>query len=384
MREIFKKFDDVKEVFSNDFPQLKSKKGRVIYLDNANRTLIPIQVMDVIYDYNTRPELYFGEDGQDIIDKCRRKIADFMKIKDYKDIFVVPWSNSILHILIQTVLHILDDADGRNKIIVFQPSCYNETYIYLNNIAKHHRNFKLYPLKLTPNGKIDVSFLGEFNRISLALIQYVDHITGSINPIKEVAKVIHERGGFILLDCSLAAAHTHIGKEIEDMDIIYVAGDKMLAPYNIGFMWVNPNSQVYQQVIGVINMYKLDNLASYAGLSMAIDYLKAIGKNWIVKHESQLLNMLFSLLADLPQISTMWVDRRDKIGIVSINSDGERLRKAYLKVVKNNIYVGYGDLNSTYMLNYINLNSLMRISVYIYNWTEDIEKFISTFKEGLT
>lgn len=384
MREIFKKFDDVREVFSNDFPQLKSKKGRIIYLDNANRTLIPIQVMDVIYDYNTRPELYFGESSQDIIDKCRRKIADFMKIKDYKDIFVVPWSNSILHVLIQTVLHILDDTESKDKVIVFQPSCYNETYTYLNNIAKYHRIFKLYPLKLTPNGKIDVSSIGEFNRISLALIQYIDHITGSINPIEEVAKVTHERGGIILLDCSLAAAHTYIGKEIEDMDVIYVAGDKMLAPYNTGFIWVNPNSQVYQQVIEVINMYKLDNLALYAGLSMAIDYLKAIGKNWIVKHENQLLNTLYDSLADLTQINIMWMDRRDKIGIVSVNSNEERLKKAYLKLIKSNVYVGYGDLNSTYMLNYTNLNSLMRISVYIYNWTEDIEKFISTFKESLT
>ena len=60
---------------------------------------------------------------------------------------------------------------------------------------------------------------------------------GTIQPIKELAQIVHEVGGVLVVDGAQAAPHMKIDVQDLDCDFYAFSGHKMLAPTGIGVLY---------------------------------------------------------------------------------------------------------------------------------------------------
>ena len=75
------------------------------------------------------------------------------------------------------------------------------------------------------------------NKTKIVAIAHVSNVLGTINPIKEIAKIAHENGAIIVVDGAQSAPHMKVDVQELDCDFYAFSGHKMCAPTGIGVLY---------------------------------------------------------------------------------------------------------------------------------------------------
>jgi cysteine desulfurase/selenocysteine lyase len=148
----------------------------------------------------------------------------------------------------------------------------------------------------------------------------VSNVLGTVNPIKELVRVAHERGIPVLVDGAQSAPHTKIDVQELDCDFFAFSGHKMYGPTGIGVLygkeeWLEklPPYQGGGEMIDKVSWEHTtfehaplkfeagtpDYVATH-GLATAIDYMLSIGLDQIEAHEKELTRYCMEQMADIP------------------------------------------------------------------------------------
>ena len=65
----------------------------------------------------------------------------------------------------------------------------------------------------------------------------VSNVLGTMNPIKEIAKIAHENGAVMVVDGAQSAPHLKVDVQDLDCDFFAFSGHKMGGPTGIGVMY---------------------------------------------------------------------------------------------------------------------------------------------------
>ena len=148
---------------------------------------------------------------------------------------------------------------------------------------------------ITPNTKI----------VALTM---VSNVLGTMNPIKEIAKIAHENGAVMVVDGAQGAPHLGIDVQDLDCDFLAFSGHKMCGPTGIGVLYgkkqLLENMEPVEfggEMIDFVGLYestwkelpwKFEGgtpiIAGAIGLGAAIDFLQEIGLDNILEHEHKL------------------------------------------------------------------------------------------------
>src|SRR5699024_9394572 len=71
----------------------------------------------------------------------------------------------------------------------------------------------------------------------IVAIAHVSNVLGTINPIKEVAKIADENGAVIVVDGEQSAPHLQVDVQDLNCDFYAFTGHKMCAPTGIGVLY---------------------------------------------------------------------------------------------------------------------------------------------------
>lgn len=74
-------------------------------------------------------------------------------------------------------------------------------------------------------------------RTKLISIAHVSNVLGTINPVKDIIKLAHERGIPVLVDGAQSAPHMKIDVQDLDCDFLAFSGHKMYGPTGIGVLY---------------------------------------------------------------------------------------------------------------------------------------------------
>lgn len=75
--------------------------------------------------------------------------------------------------------------------------------------------------------------------------QHVSNVTGTIQPIAEIARIAHEAGALMLVDGAQGAGHLEVNVEALGVDAYAVSGHKgMLGPQGVGLLYLHPELEV--------------------------------------------------------------------------------------------------------------------------------------------
>ena len=128
-------------------------------------------------------------------------------------------------------------------------------------------------------------------------LAHVSNVLGVVNPIKEIAELVHQANALLVVDGAQSVPHMKIDVQDLDVDFFAFSGHKMLGPTGIGVLYGKEElleqmspvefggemiDFVYEQEATWKELpWKFEagtpNIAGAIGLAVAIDYLDKIG-----------------------------------------------------------------------------------------------------------
>ncbi|MEG7327941.1 aminotransferase class V-fold PLP-dependent enzyme, partial [Enterococcus faecium] len=200
-------------------------------------------------------------------------------------------------------------------------------------------------IELTEEGFLDMEKAKELinSNTKIVSIAHVSNVLGVINPVEELAQMIHEQGGILVVDGAQSTPHMAIDVQQIDCDFFAFSGHKMCGPTGIGVLygkrkWLEQMEPVEfgGEMIDFVELYDstwkelpwkfeagTPNIAGAIALGHAIDYLEAIGMENIHHYEKELVAYV---LPKLQQIEGLKIygpqDPAKRTGVIAFNLDG--------------------------------------------------------------
>ena len=122
------------------------------------------------------------------------------------------------------------------------------------------------------------------------------------------------------------------------------------------------------------------NIAGVLGLKEAIIYLENIGMDKIHEYEQDLRKYLVEKLENIPNITIY--NKNSESGIVIFNIDKIFAEDASKYLNHYHICVRAGNHCSKMVKDEINVKNTCRVSLYLYNTKEEIDKLISVLNDS--
>ncbi len=247
-------------------------------------------------------------------------------------------------------------------------------------------------------------------RTRLVAVTHASNILGTINPVKEIARRVHERGAEIVVDAVAYAPHRAVNVSDLDVDyyifsfyktygphfaVMYGKYDKLLeldGLYHYFYgrekvpMKLEPGNTNYELAWGSAGIVDyLDTLGGGTGDRAAID--RAFDK--IAAHETLLSEKLLAYLRDRNDVRI--VGRRDsakdrRVPTIAFKVDGRDSAEIVRSTEADRIGIRFGDFHSRRLIEHLNLvdgNGVVRVSMVHYNTPEEVDRLIGSLDRSL-
>lgn len=386
----------------SDFPIFNNSD--LIYLDNASTSQKPQAVLDSINSVYTKSNanvhraLYsLGTEATEKYEDSRKKIASFIGAHSEKEIIFTSGATESLNLLAYSLS---SDLGPEDEILISEME-HHSNIIPWQQLAKR-TGAKIQYIPITTDGELDLSEVNSlFNsNTKIVSITHVSNVLGTINPIKKISSMAHQCGAVLIIDGAQGAAHKKINVKDLGCDFYAFSGHKMLGPTGSGVLWgkLNLLDQMEPfmsggEMIDKVTMtsatwnevpYKFEagtpNFIQAIGLGAAVEYLESIGMDQITDHEKELTSYALNKLQTISNIK-IHGSASNRIGVVSFNIENIHPHDLAQFLNEYNIALRVGHHCAQPLLSKLNETSTARLSTYLYNDEEDIDKLCSALQE---
>lgn len=238
------------------------------------------------------------------------------------------------------------------------------------------------------------------SRTKIVSITHISNVLGTINPVKQMIKMAHDRGAFVLVDGAQAAPHHLVDVQDLDADFYVFSGHKTYGPTGIGVLYgkesllnAMPPYQGGGDMIEKVTFEKTTYnvlpikfeagtplIAEVIGLGSALEYLENIGREIVFEWEQELLKELTTGLQGIPGLRLIG-QAPHKGGIASFVVEGIHPLDIGTMLDLKGIAIRTGHLCAQPALRAFSLESVARASIGLYTTKDDIQQFIIALKE---
>jgi cysteine desulfurase/selenocysteine lyase len=305
------------ERIRQDFPLLQQRvRGKpLVYLDNAATSQKPQSVIDAVTRFYTsenanihRGVHYLSERATDAYDQVREKVARFLNARSSREIIFTRGTTEGINLVAQSygrmALKPGDDIvitamEHHSNIVPWQLVC-------------EQTGARLRAAPFNDAGELDVDAFERLltDRTRLVSVVHVSNALGTVNPVKRLITLAHDRGIPVLLDGAQSAPHLGVDVQELDCDFFAFSGHKLFGPTGVGVLFGReslleqmPPSQGGGDMIATVTLERstwaplpakfeagTPMIAQVMGLGAALDYVMDIGFERISSWEQQLLS----------------------------------------------------------------------------------------------
>ena len=391
-----------------DFPILTQtiNDEPLIYLDNAATTQKPKQVMDAIQHYyasdnaNVHRGIHtLAERATRQYEDARETVSQFIHARSSKEVIFTRGTTTSLNLVAQSLGDLVVEPGDE---IYLTPLEHHSNIVPWQQLAKRKKATLIY-LPLDQEGCVDLvkaeTLISEKGKI--LAVCHASNVMGNVNPIAELAKIIHAVGGYIVVDGAQSAPHQAVDVQALDADFFAFSGHKMCGPTGIGVLYgkeallnkMEPVEYGGEMIDFVYDdkstwaelPFKFEagtpNIAGAIGLKAAIDYLTFLGMDNITQHEQQLMAHLMPQLAEIEGLVIYGpIDSAKRTGILTFNLDGVHPHDLATAFDMEGIAIRAGHHCAQPLMRYLNVPSTARASFYFYNTLEEVDQFVVSLK----
>lgn len=396
--------------YRNDFPLLMQNK--IIYIDNAATSQRPQCVIDAEGDfyknYNANPlrGLYsLSVEATEVYENAREAVRKFIGAEKSNEIIFTRNTTESLNLVAYS--YGLSNVKKGDEIVV--------------SIMEHHSDLlpwqmvaktcgaELKFIECAKDGSIDLEKVKELitSRTKIVAMTQVSNVLGREYPVKEIAKLAHEKGAVMVVDGAQSTPHMRVDVTDLDADFFAFSGHKLLAPMGIGVLYgkeellekmppflsggemidsVTRTSAVYAELPHKFEAGTV-NAAGAAGLKAAIDYIEKVGFDYIGEREIALTSRAIEKMKKIPHVNIVGLENADEhTGIVTFTIDNVHPHDISEILAADGIAVRAGHHCAQPLLTHLGLNSTARASFAFYNTEDEVDKFtdsVATIRERM-
>jgi len=170
-----------------------------------------------------------------LIYDARRDCAALLGVPDSRDLFFTSGCTESCNVM----LHGLLEAGDR---VVVSSMEHNSVSRPLHELAA--RGVRVDVVEADGSGLIDVAAVERALRETptrAVVCQHASNVTGTIQPIAELARVAHDAAALMLVDGAQGAGHLEVDLAALDVDAYALSGHKaMLGPQGVGLLYLRP------------------------------------------------------------------------------------------------------------------------------------------------
>lgn len=396
--------------YRKDFPLLMQNK--IIYIDNAATSQRPQCVIDAEGDfyknYNANPlrGLYsLSVEATEVYENAREAVRKFIGAEKSSEIIFTRNTTESLNLVAYS--YGLSNVKKGDEIVV--------------SIMEHHSDLlpwqmvaktcgaELKFIECANDGSIDLEKVKELitSRTKIVAMTQVSNVLGREYPVKEIAKLAHEKGAVMVVDGAQSTPHMRVDVTDLDADFFAFSGHKLLAPMGIGVLYgkeellekmppflsggemidsVTRTSAVYAELPHKFEAGTV-NAAGAAGLKAAIDYIEKVGFDYIGEREIALTSRAIEKMKKIPHVNIIGSENADEhTGIVTFTVDNVHPHDISEILAADGIAVRAGHHCAQPLLTHLGLNSTARASFAFYNTEDEVDKFtdsVATIRERM-
>jgi len=395
-----------------DFPILKRKiRGKpLIYFDNAATSQKPKQVIEKIKEIyeNYYANIHRGihtlsQEASELYEDAHKDVARFINARDWREIIFTRNTTESINLIAYS--YGLNNLKKDDKVVI--------------TIMEHHSNIVPWQFVSRKTGaKLEYVFLENYrlnlnelekkidDKTKIVAVTHASNVLGTINPIKEIIKIAHERGAIVVIDGAQSVPHMKIDVKKLDVDFLAFSSHKMLGPTGIGVLY--GKEEILEKMepflyggdmIKDVDMYNAiwnelpwkfeagtSNIVDGIAFSEAIRYLEKIGMENVEKYEKTLIKYFLDRYFEIKNEKIKLVgpeEEKDRGAVFSfvfrdyhphevakiLDLEGIAVRSGYHCAHPLMKYLGIFERGGT-----------VRASLYLYNTKEEIDRFFEVIK----
>lgn len=389
------------KTIKQDFPIFAANPS-LVYLDSAVTSLKPRQVIEAEMEYYTKYSanvhrgLYkLSTKATEEYESARETVKKFIHAAHSREIIFTSGTTAAINMV----------AKGFTKQLLHRG---DEIIV---TVLEHHSNLvpwqicakrmglKLKFCDIKENGELNEEAFGKLltPHSRFLAITHVSNALGTINPLKRIIQKAHAAKAKVLVDAAQSVPHMPIDVQYLDCDFLAFSGHKMLGPTGIGMLYAKDRilngmepflyggdmiKEVHQEYSAWNEApWKFEagtpNIAGVIGLKKAIEYLQSIGLANIHEHEKRILAYAIGAMKKLDFMKLYGpLDPEKQGGVISFTIDGIHPHDIAALLDNDDIAIRAGHHCSMPLMERLKVPATARISFYLYNTEEDIDRLI--------
>jgi cysteine desulfurase/selenocysteine lyase len=220
----------------------------------------------------------------------------------------------------------------------------------------------------------------------LVAVAHVSNALGTVNPVRQIIRMAHERGIPVLVDGAQAVPHLQVDVQDLDCDFYAFSGHKMYGPTGIGILYgkrrlleAMPPYQGGGDMISSVTFEKTTynslphkfeagtpDISGVIGLGAAIEYLTRIGLDNVAVHEHNLLVYATEQITRLPGVRVIGT-AKEKAAVLSFVLDGIHPHDVGTILDQEGIAVRTGHHCAQPVMQFFGIPATTRASFALYN-----------------
>ncbi len=386
-----------------DFSMLKND---YIYFDNSATTFKPKQVVDKIVDYYTNYTANAHRGDYDISHKVdveyentREIVRKFINAKDKNEIvFTSGTTESMNMIVFSFMKNYLKKGD---EVLITKTEHASNVLPWFELEKEMGIVVKFIPLN--DDKKVELDNLKKVitEKTKVVSLAYITNVIGDVRPILEISKYLHSLDVLLVVDGAQSVPHMKTDVIRDNIDFLAFSSHKMLGPTGVGVLYAKSkyltemkpfkygggmnstfesNKEVEYKEVPLKLEAGTQNIAGVLGLKEAILYLNEIGMDKIAEHEKQLRKYLIEKLKKIDNVTIY--NENSESGIVVFNIDKIFAEDTSKYLNHYHICIRAGNHCSKMVKDEIEVKNTCRISLYLYNTKEEIDKLIEVLENS--
>lgn len=393
----------------HDFPILNQTVNgqELLYFDSAATSQKPQYVIDSLVNYyqNNNANVHRGiyelsERATQQYEQARDKVQKFIHAQKREEVLFTRGTTESLNWLAST--YGAENVKQGDEILISYMEHHSNIVPWQQLAQRVGAHLKY--VELNDDGTLNMADLERkiTDKTKIVSITHASNVLGVVNPIKTIAKIAHKHDAIMIADGAQSVPHMRVDVQDMDVDFFAFSGHKMLGPTGIGVLYGKHDilanmkpAQFGGEMIELVDLQEATfqpspwrfeagtpNIAGAIALGSAIDYLTNIGMKEVENYEQSLVDYALPKLKSIAGVTIYGPQNSEQhSGVIAFNLAGVHAHDLATALDQEGIEVRAGHHCAQPLMKYLNIAATVRISLYIYNTREEIDRFLSVIED---
>ena len=391
-----------------DFPILDQQvHGHpLVYLDNAATSQKPRAVIDALVRYYERDNANvhrgiheLSNRATNAFEAARERTRKFLNARSTEEIIFTRGTTEGINLVAQAWgnkfikagdVILLTEMEHHSNIVPWQ-------------LLAERTGAKLRYVPITGDeGLLDLAQLDALltPEVKLFAMVHISNALGTINPVAELCARARKLGITTLVDGAQSAGHLPVDVQAIGCDFYAFSGHKICGPSGLGALYgrkeVLENTPPWHgggEMIATVDYFKstwntlphkfeagTPDLSGPVGLHAALDYLDALGRENIFRHDLDLATYAYQRLGELKGVR-LFGPKGERGGLVSFLLDDVHAHDVVTIADRYGVALRGGHHCTQPLMKKLGVPSTARASFYFYNTRAEVDRFIEVVRE---